>query len=102
MKLSDVLKEETWCTGAMALDKCGNLVESIDPAACKWCLAGALRKVCLGITARQQIVLFVYSLVPSCTMQSDTIVHFNDHNDWPAIAAIVEEVDKNYPDIEAL
>lgn len=41
-----VLVERGWCKGANARDKNGKQVSPTDPAACAWCMVGAVFKAC--------------------------------------------------------
>lgn len=93
-----------WTQGYLAKDDEGRDVESLDPAARKWCMLGAIEKECLESGyAESSLIEKLQSLLSesvsdscyTCTPEDyqEEIISFNDYEDTTR-DAVLARVDK--------
>lgn len=74
-----------WTVGTLARDKGNKHVVPDDPAAERWCLIGACRKLELGESWLQQEIR-------SRTTDWTHIADFNDSHRWPTVFRLLKDI----------
>jgi hypothetical protein len=89
MKVRELLSDESkWTQGAVARDKYGMEIESVDsPDACCWCLGGALIKCYGDMDSHFEVVL---DNIPKRYL---TISSWNDTHSYEDVKKLVDRLD---------
>jgi hypothetical protein len=92
LSIDALLSDETkWCRDVFARDKAGRAVSPYNPCARSWCLAGAIARACGGLDAGAQRHQYVINALEDVLSGSDTLIIFNDDNDFSAVKALLAE-----------
>lgn len=96
MKIGELLYDENrWTQNAVARNKDGRTVDSLDESAVRWCLNGAIRK-CYGSThigEGWQVYKKLLTAAQLLDNRFTILSSFNDNNDWKDIKNLLEKVD---------
>lgn len=86
---------ETWTRGCFALDASGNETTSNDLRACKWCLLGAVEKICTVKYYRtaQFLDTLIAKWYPLRAPYNSPVVNVSDFNDAFGFVAVHELLD---------
>ncbi len=75
-----------WTQSKIAADVNGYLTPSDSPAACKWCLRGAINKVC---NQKAELIAATVALLSPHTRHSLTAV--NDYEGYDTVLAVLDK-----------
>lgn len=78
MKVSERLTQDTWIQGNLALDRDGCVVHPCSPAACQWCLVGAILACYPSREEQEAIESCVYDALCPIEWPFGTIATWND------------------------
>jgi hypothetical protein len=104
MKLQEVFTDESkWTRGAYAVDKGEGHVDATSDSACKWCLHGAVQKICNSVAGDISMETFIDKAI--CELFPDRLPkrhalaitpYFNDHSDttFADIQAVAKRADE--------
>jgi len=75
-EVDSLLTPKSWIKFSEAEDSEGNPVSAIDERACKWCLTGALRKICSS--RDHELYTMAARIYLARSVGSESIPYFND------------------------
>ena len=88
MKVSEILTERSWIRFAFATNASGFSVAPEDIDACKWCLAGAIRRCYAGPPRTEAFIRVNEHLVNMYGFDQGAF-SFNDTHTWKDIAEVI-------------
>lgn len=81
---------ETWCTQTSARDAQGVGVPAYDPAACQWCLLGAISKICPNNKDHSSVVNYLYTHMDHLYSECLQIADLNDQEGFDAVHKLLD------------